>query len=158
MEKITALIKKYQEIISYLFWGGMTTIVSWGSYSLFAVLFKNQISMIELFGMEMSVVVLVSNILSWVCAFLFAFVTNKLWVFKSKSWKAEVCLPEFGKFFSARALTGVMEIVLVPLMVSLGLDQTIFGIEGMVAKVIVSVAVVILNYVFSKLFIFKSKS
>lgn len=114
--------------------------------------------MIELFGMEMSVVVLVSNILSWVCAFLFAFVTNKLWVFKSKSWKAEVCLPEFGKFFSARALTGVMEIVLVPLMVSLGLDQTIFGIEGMVAKVIVSVAVVILNYVFSKLFIFKSKS
>lgn len=158
MEKITALIKKYQEIISYLFWGGMTTIVSWGSYSLFAVLFKNQISMIELFGMEMFVVVLVSNILSWVCAFLFAFVTNKLWVFKSKSWKAEVCLPEFGKFFSARALTGVMEIVLVPLMVSLGLDQTIFGIEGMVAKVIVSVAVVILNYVFSKLFIFKSKS
>lgn len=158
MEKITALIKKYQEIISYLFWGGMTTIVSWGSYSLFAVLFKNQISIIELFGMEMSVVVLVSNILSWVCAFLFAFVTNKLWVFKSKSWKAEVCLPEFGKFFSARALTGVMEIVLVPLMVSLGLDQTIFGIEGMVAKVIVSVAVVILNYVFSKLFIFKSKS
>lgn len=158
MEKITALIKKYQEIISYLFWGGMTTIVSWGSYSLFAVLFKNQISMIELFGMEMSIVVLVSNILSWVCAFLFAFVTNKLWVFKSKSWKAEVCLPEFGKFFSARALTGVMEIVLVPLMVSLGLDQTIFGIEGMVAKVIVSVAVVILNYVFSKLFIFKSKS
>ena len=101
MEKITALIKKYQEIISYLFWGGMTTIVSWGSYSLFAVLFKNQISMIELFGMEMFVVVLVSNILSWVCAFLFAFVTNKLWVFKSKSWKAEVCLPEFGKFFSA---------------------------------------------------------
>lgn len=158
MEKITALIKKYQEIISYLFWGGMTTIVSWGSYSLFAVLFKNQINMIELFGMEMSVVVLVSNILSWVCAFLFAFVANKLWVFKSKSWKAEVCLPEFGKFFSARALTGVMEIVLVPLMVSLGLDQTIFGIEGMVAKVIVSVAVVILNYVFSKLFIFKSKS
>lgn len=158
MEKITALIKKYQEIISYLFWGGMTTIVSWGSYSLFAVLFKNQINMIELFGMEMSVVVLVSNILSWVCAFLFAFVANKLWVFKSKSWKAEVCLPEFGKFFSARALTGVMEIVLVPLMVSLGLDQTIFGIEGMVAKVIVSVAVVILNYVFSKLFIFRSKS
>lgn len=158
MEKIIALIKKYQEIISYLFWGGMTTIVSWGSYSLFAILFKNQISMIEFFGMEMSVVVLVSNILSWVCAFLFAFVTNKLWVFESKSWKAEVCLPEFGKFFSARALTGILEIVLVPLLVSLGLDQTIFGIEGMVAKVVVSVAVVILNYVFSKLFIFKNKS
>lgn len=157
MEKIIAFIKKYQEIISYLFWGGMTTIVSWGSYSLFAILFKDQISMIRLFGLEMSVVVLVSNILSWVCAFLFAFVANKLWVFESKSWKAEVCLPEFGKFFSARALTGVLEIVLVPLLVSLGLDQTIFDIEGMVAKVVVSVAVVILNYVFSKLFIFKNK-
>ena len=157
MEKITALIKKYREIILYLFWGGMTTVVSWGSYSLFAILFKNQINVVRFVDMEISIVVLISNILSWVCAFLFAFITNKLWVFESKSWKADVCLPEFGKFLSARALTGILEIVLVPLLVSVGLNQTIFGIEGMVAKIIVSVAVVILNYVFSKLFIFKDK-
>jgi putative flippase GtrA len=100
-------------------------------------------------------VVLLSNILSWVCAFLFAFITNKLWVFGSKSWKPAVCLPELGKFFSARALTGVLEIIAVPLLVSLGLNQTVLGVEGMVAKVIVSVVVVVLNYIFSKLFVFK---
>jgi putative flippase GtrA len=155
MERILELLKKYRELISYLFWGVMTTIISWGSYSIFALLFKRQIHEVSLFGVQMSVVVLVSNILSWVCAFLFAFVTNKLWVFESKSWKPAVCIPEFGKFFSARALTGVLEIIAVPLLVTLGLNQTIFGVEGMVAKVIVSVAVVVLNYIFSKLFIFK---
>lgn len=155
MKFITDMLRKYREVISYLFWGVMTTIVSWGSYSLFALLFKKQIDVVQLFGIEMSIVVLVSNILSWICAFLFAFITNKLWVFESKSWKADVCLPEISKFFSARALTGLLEIVAVPLLVGLGLNQTILGVEGMAAKVMVSVAVVVLNYIFSKLFIFK---
>lgn len=64
-------------------------------------------------------------------------------------------IPEFGKFFSARAATGIMEIAAVPFLVGIGLNQTIFGIEGMVAKVLVSVLVVLLNYVFGKLFVFK---
>jgi len=155
MDKIMILVKKYREIIAYLFWGVMTTIVSWGSYSIFALLFQKYDKMICLLTLNISMVVLLSNVLSWICAFLFAFVTNKLWVFESKSWKAEVCLPEFGKFFSARAFTGILEIFAVPLLVSLGLSQTIFGIEGMAAKVLVSILVVLLNYVFSKLFIFK---
>lgn len=155
MREMMTFIKKHREVIAYLFWGGMTTIVSWGSYSIFASLFHRQENIINIFGVKMSMVILLSNVLSWVCAFLFAFVTNKLWVFQSKSWKAEVCLPEFGKFFSARAFTGILEIIAVPLLVGLGLSQTIFGIEGMAAKVLVSVLVVLLNYVFSKLFIFK---
>jgi putative flippase GtrA len=158
MEYILEQLRKYRELISYLFWGVMTTIMSWGSYSIFAILFKNQVHQFSLFGIQMSVVVLLSNILSWICAFLFAFVTNKMWVFESKSWKPEVCLPEFGKFFSARALTGALEIIAVPLLVAAGLNQTIFGVEGMAAKVIVSVVVVVLNYIFSKLFIFKKRS
>ncbi len=156
MDKIMILAKKYREIIAYLFWGVMTTIVSWGSYSIFALLFQKYDKMICLFTLNISMVVLLSNVLSWICAFLFAFVTNKLWVFESKSWKAEVWLPEFGKFFSARAFTGILEILAVPLLVGLGMSQTIFGIEGMAAKVLVSILVVLLNYVFSKLFIFKS--
>ncbi|MCM1157252.1 MAG: GtrA family protein [Bacteroidales bacterium] len=155
MEKCMELLKKYHEMIAYLFWGVMSTIVSWGSYSIFALLLKNLTSEILLFGIGMSMTVAVSNLLSWVCAVAFAFVTNKLWVFQSRSWKKNVFLPELGKFLSARIITGVMEIVLVPLLVSLGLSQTIFGIEGIVAKILVSVLVVILNYVFSKLFIFK---
>jgi putative flippase GtrA len=157
MKVIIELMKKYEEMISYLFWGVMTTIISWGTYSIFATIFKNQISVINLFGVQMSVVVLISNVLSWIFAFLFAFVSNKLWVFRSKSWKLDVCVPEFAKFFSARAVTGVLEIVSVPLLVSVGLNQEIFGVEGMVAKILVSVAVVVLNYVFSKLFIFKKE-
>lgn len=149
------LLKKYQEIISYLFWGVMTTIVSWGSYSIFALLFQKQETVKDVLDLNMSLTVLIANVLSWLCAFLFAYVTNKLWVFHSKSWNLKVVLPEFGKFFSARALTGIFEIIAVPFLVGIGLNQTIFGIEGMVAKILVSVLVVLLNYVFSKVFIFK---
>lgn len=155
MKQLIELLKKYREIISYLFWGVMTTIVSWGSYSLFAILFKSQTGSLNLFHMQMSVVVFIANILSWICAFSFAFITNKIWVFQSRSWAASVWVPEFGKFFSARVLTGMLEIAGVPLLAAAGLNQAILGIEGMAAKILVSVAVVILNYIFSKLFIFK---
>lgn len=155
MNTIIQFIKKYREIISYLFWGVMTTVVSWISYSAFTLIFKGQISVVQLFGMEVSMVVLIANVLSWFCAIIFAFVVNKLWVFQSKSWKQSVWMSELWKFLSARIVTGILEMVAVPLLVSVGLNQTIFDVEGMVAKVLVSVAVVVLNYVFSKLFIFK---
>lgn len=149
MNKLFALLKKHEEIISYLFWGVLTTVVSWGSYSLFMYAFHS----LQLF--ETSDVT-ISNILSWICAAVFAFVTNKIFVFKSKEWERSVLLPEAVKFFSTRIVTGIMEIILVPALVFVGLDQTVFGIEGMVAKILVSVLVVLLNYVFSKIFIFKN--
>lgn len=155
MKKILGLLKEYREIISYLFWGVMSTIVSWGTYGIFVLIFKKNVEIIVLFGIEMSIVVMVSNVLSWACAVAFAFVVNKLWVFESKSWKSNIWFPEFWKFLSARIVTGLLEIVGVPLLVAIGLNQTIFGIAGMLSKVFVSVIVVILNYVFSKLFIFK---
>lgn len=155
--KIKELLEKYKEILSYLFWGVMSTIVSWGTYSLFASLLKGNTSDVNILGLHMSMVVLIANVLSWICAVAFAFVTNKLWVFNSKSWKREIFFPELWKFISARLVTGVLEIVSVPVLVSVGLNQTIFGIEGIVAKILVSVLVVILNYVFSKLFIFKDQ-
>lgn len=144
MKKIEDLIKKYWEIVSYLFWGCMSTVVSWGSYSIFVLAFD-----------EWEVKIAAANLLSWMCAVLFAYVTNKLWVFKSKSLSLKVVLPEAAKFFSARIVTGIFEIVSVPLLVEFGLNQSILGIDGMAAKVLVSVVVVILNYLFSKLFIFK---
>ena len=150
--------KKYKEIIAYLFWGVMTTIVSWGTYSIFVILFKDLQYEIELFIINCPVVVFLSNILSWVFAVMFAFVTNKLWVFDSKSWERKVVSKELCKFIAARLITGVLEIVGVPLLVSVGINQKIFGIEGIVAKIIVSVAVVVLNYVYSKLFVFMKKS
>ena len=118
--------------------------VSWGSYSVFAK------------GMDTSIAV--ANVLSWVIAVLFAYVTNKLFVFHSYSWKPKHLFREFSLFLSARLGTGVLEIVLVPLLVHWGINQSIFGVKGAVSKVLVSFLVVILNYVFSKLFIFKSQT
>ena len=149
-----ALFIKYREIISYLFWGVMTTVVSWVTYSLLISLFGTEAE-ISVFGFSVSLNVALANLLSWICAVLFAFVTNKLFVFRSGSWKSEILWPELWKFISARIVTGVIEIIAVPTLVAIGLDQEIFGIAGSWAKVIVSVAVVILNYVFSKLFVFK---
>jgi putative flippase GtrA len=141
-QKIKCLLNKNKEIISYLFWGVMTTAVSWGTYSIFVTVTKS---------------VSAANILSWICAVLFAFVTNKLWVFQSKEWAFRIIMPEFLKFVTARLATGVMEIVGVPLLVYLGFDQKIAGIEGMLAKVLVSIIVTILNYVLSKLLVFRNK-
>jgi putative flippase GtrA len=140
--KVKQLIDKYKEIISYLFWGVMTTVVSWGTYSLFVTVIKS---------------VSVANILSWICAVVFAYVTNKLWVFQSKEWALRTIIPELLKFVTARLATGLLEIVGVPLLVYMGLNQRIAGIEGMAAKVLVSVIVTILNYVLSKLLVFRKK-
>lgn len=138
------LLKKYKEILAYLFWGGMTTVVSWVSYSLFT------------FALPLGEYTIVTaNILSWVCAVLFAFFTNKLWVFSSKCWAPDVVFPELWKFTVSRLATGVVEMLGVPLLVKIGLNQRVFGIEGMVSKMLVSIVVIILNYVFSKLLVFK---
>ena len=137
---ICKLYHTYREAIDYLFWGVMTTAVSWVSYSLFVLLGAS---------------VFWGNAGSWVCAVSFAFVTNKLWVFRSKSWAGAIVLPELGKFLSSHVATGVFEVIAVPALVALGLNQTVFGIDGIVAKVIVSVVVIVLNYILSKLFVFK---
>jgi putative flippase GtrA len=94
---------------------------------------------------------------AWIAAVLFAYVTNKLWVFRSYNWEIRFVLREAVLFISARILTGIFEIVSVPLLVKLGLSQTLFGVKGMWAKVLVSVVVMILNYVFSKLIVFRKK-
>ena len=149
------LLEKYREIIAYAFWGMITTAVCWGSYSVFALLLGQYQSTFHILGMEFSTVIFVANILSWVCAVSFAFVVNKMWVFNSRSWEGAVVLPELGKFVTARLTTGIIEIVGVPFLVSCVLDQAVFGIEGIAAKVAVTALVLILNYVFSKLLIFR---
>ncbi len=146
MEKIRNLFVKYKELILYLLFGGLTTIVSWGSYAL-----------LELSGLSVTA----ANALSWICAVAFAFVTNKLFVFESKSWAIKTTLREAGEFVGARLLTGLLTMVGVPLLVKWGIDFPItLGdkvLEGMIAKIIMSVLEVLLNYVASKLVIFKKK-
>jgi len=127
-----------KEILSYLFWGVLTTLVSWLTFTLFSLLTSH---------------VILSNALSWVCAVAFAFVTNKQWVFESKDWKAQTVWREALTFLSARLVSGAVELVGVPLVTAWG--EPLLGIEGLGAKMIVTAVVVLLNYIFSKRIIFK---
>ena len=149
MNLIKKLFIKYREVIDYLFWGILTTVVSWCSFGLFSISFnaviKNTVSAAKN----------CANILSWLCATAFAFVTNKLWVFRSKSWNKKIVFTELSKFVSARMATGIFELIAVPLLVKIGLNQTILDVEGMFSKILVSIIVVILNYLLSKICIFK---
>lgn len=141
MDWIRNFLKNNREVVSYLFFGVCTTLVSWLSYSLFVKVFLVSIE--------------VSNVVSWVCAVLFAFITNKIFVFESKSFEKKTFIKEFVSFITSRLFTGIIEIIGVPFLVRVGLSQTIFGISGMLSKIVVSIIVIILNYIFSKLFVFK---
>ncbi|MBQ8572462.1 MAG: GtrA family protein [Ruminococcus sp.] len=147
---IKRMFLKHKEIIMYLIFGVLTTLVSWGSYALFESVFEKAI-------VDTNVLVAVANVLSWVAAVLFAYITNKLFVFESRSFKPTVIFKEIGLFVGSRLASGAVEWVGVPFLVWIGLNQTIFGIEGMLAKVLVSIIVVILNYILSKLIVFKKE-
>lgn len=149
MQKVKELFVKYKEIILYIVFGVLTTAVSFISYAVCTKLInlKNEIAGIAL-----------SNVISWVCAVLFAFATNKIWVFESRSGDVKTVFGEFWKFVASRLVTGALEWFGVPFLVYLGLNQTIFGTKGMLSKLTVSILVVILNYIFSKIFVFKKNS
>ncbi len=91
-----------------------------------------------------------SNAIAWLAAFVFAFLTNKIFVFESKTWEGFVLLREFAGFFAARAFTGFLDMGLMWFLVD------VKSADGMVAKLFVNVLVIILNYLASKLWIFKN--
>lgn len=153
MNSLKDLFIKYKEIIMYLIMGGATTVVNWVVYAGSVSILNEWDAAIGSFKLN----VLVANVLAWVLAVIFAYVTNKIFVFESYSWEPTFVIKELFLFVTARLATGLLEIFGVPFLVGLGFDQTIFGIEGMVCKLAVSVIVVILNYVFSKLVIFKKE-
>ncbi|MBE5957561.1 MAG: GtrA family protein [Lachnospiraceae bacterium] len=158
---LISLFMKYREVIMYLIMGVATTVVSWASYAFFTKAFSPDSGFVVLFsklthGDTSIALIAIANVLSWILAILFAYITNKLWVFNSKSWKPSLVIAEFTKFVGARILTGFLEWFGVPFLAKIGLDQKPLGIEGGLSKIVVSVLVVLLNYVFSKLFIFKN--
>ena len=93
----------------------------------------------------------VSNIVAWVLAVLFAYITNKLYVFNSKSWEIDYLLREIALFFSARLLTGIIDTAIMYMVVDL-MNQ-----EAFVWKLLTNVIVVVLNYLASKFIIFKDR-
>ena len=135
-------IVRNREIMMYLVFGVLTTIVSWLSYALFVHI-----------GIDINI----SNALSWICGVLFAFVTNKWFVFMSRTVTLKVLLYELGSFFSARIVTGVIAIVLFPILYAIGLNQSMFNTDGFLAKMVTSAIEIVLNWVFSKYIVFRRK-
>jgi len=140
---VKELIRKYKEMILYLFFGVTTTAVNWVIYALITAVLHVDMT--------------VANGVAWVAAVVYAFVTNKLFVFESKSMAPKVLLSEGVKFFSSRIASGLVEILLPTLLVAIGLNAELFGLKGGIAKAVVSFVVVVMNYVLSKWLVFQKK-
>ena len=135
MAEIKALYEKYKHIISYIFFGGLTTVVN---YVVYYPLYN--------FGNASATV---SNVIAWAVAVAFAYVTNKLFVFESKDWSVKLVVPEVLKFVGSRLGSGVLETVFISITVDL------LHWNGNWMKLLISIIVVILNYITSKLLVFK---
>jgi len=133
---IKKILTKYREQIAYLFFGGLTTLISWGLYTLlYYVLFNQSLNVL-------------SNIITEIVAITFAYVTNKLFVFRSKTQEKKDFLKEILSFFALRAVSFFVNLGAMWLLV----DVLFF--EAWICKIVVNVVVIVLNYLFSKLFIF----
>lgn len=144
-------MKTNREILSYLFFGVLTTLVSILSFEAFGLILGKDLY-------------LLNNILSWIIAVIFAFFVNKLWVFESKSFKFSVIRTEIIGFLSARILSLGLEEAGLFLMIDLLKFNVLkteilgFSLTGeLIAKLIMQIIVVIANYIFSKFIIFKKE-
>lgn len=142
---IKKLFEKYREIIVYIIFGGATTLVNWVTYTIYLFITNS--------NTEFNITA--ANSVSWAVAAVFSFIVNKIFVFRSSSFKKSVILREAAAFFGARVFSGLFEIFLPTLLFSIGLNQSFLSIEGFWAKLIVSILVIVLNYIFSKLVIFR---
>ena len=137
MQTIKKLIVKYWDILSYLFFGGLTTLVNFLVY--FPLLNWLHLSATA------------SNIIAWAVAVAFAYLTNKPFVFQSHDWSWKIVGPELAKFVSCRIGSGLLETAAIFLTVDL------LHWNGNLMKLLLAVVVVILNYIGSKLLVFKTK-
>lgn len=138
LKTIKGLFLEYKEVINYLVFGCLTTVVNFVCYYLFA----------KVLGMEE----VTSSGLSWFFSVLFAYITNKIFVFESKTTTIKEFIMEIISFFLARVLSGILcDVGTFAVMVK------VFGINDVVAKLITQIMVVIVNYVLSKWIIFKNR-
>ena len=139
MEKIKELFKKYKEIIMYLIFGVLTTVISLAVYYICVLTFLNPNNGIEL---------QIANIISWIAGVIFAYVTNRKFVFESTESNK---LKEASKFVASRLTTLAMDMII------MFVGVTIFALNDKLLKLVSQVVVIISNYIFSKLLVFKKE-
>ena len=137
IQKFRSLIEKYWDILIYLVFGVLTTVVNYAVY----------LPVYNFCGVSAAV----SNMTAWVVAVIFAFVTNKPFVFHSHDWSAKTVVSELTKFISCRLASGVLETVILFLAVDC------MNWNGNLWKLVTQVLVIVINYVGSKLLVFRNK-
>ena len=143
MKKIWNLYKKYEEVVNYLVVGGLTTIVAIGSKLLLLATILDQAN-----GLELQI----AEVISWFLAVTFAYVTNRIFVFKSKT-SGSKCAREIFNFFKGRIVTQLIQMFIMWFFVTLlKLDSNVWVL---VFTLVCQVIQIVLNYVISKLLVFK---
>ncbi len=137
MKALIEQFKKHREVIMYIIFGVLTTVVDILVFSLLAH---------TVFDTENPLLAQIANIIAWIAAVAFAYVTNRIFVFKSKEKRI---LIEILSFTASRLLTLVLDAILIYVLASL------IGINPDVSNIISNVVVIVLNYVISKLFVFR---
>lgn len=132
-----SMYRKYQEAIDYLFWGGVAFVLSMVLFYIFA-----NMMMIE----EQ-----IANVITWIICVIFTYLTNRTFVFKSKTKGMKAITKEFTEFTTARLATLVLENIVLFICIDLLLWN------NMIAKLIGQFLVIVSNYILSKLWIFKKK-
>ncbi|MBQ4384156.1 MAG: GtrA family protein [Firmicutes bacterium] len=134
--RLGGLYEKHKEKFWYLFFGGLTTLIN--------------IVCFWLLHEVLHIDTVAANTAAWILSVLFAFITNKLYVFESKSWEQKKVLWEFFSFVGARVASGVFDMVFL-----LFFTEWVFHFPSMPVKIISNIIVIILNYVFSKWIVFR---
>lgn len=137
MQKIVDLFNKYKEVIMYLIFGVLTTVVSLVTYYALTLTILNPNSALQL---------QLANIISWIVSVAFAYVTNRKFVFESKS---EDIVKELSSFVGGRILTLLMDMAIMFIFV------TVLHFNDKIFKIVSQVVVIVANYIISKLFVFK---
>lgn len=139
IDKCMSLFRKYREIILYIFFGGLTTVVNYVVYVACAALLEGHGATIA------------STVIAWIISVLFAYVTNRRWVFDSKVCGFSGLCRECAAFVGARVASGVLDVAIMYVAVDL------LHFNDKIIKLASNVLVIIINYILSKFFVFKAK-
>ena len=144
IQKIKDLLVRYREVILYLIFGGLTTVVDFGLSSLLYFFWEDVISanLFLVHGVD---------VLGWIAAVLFAFITNRIWVFQSRKTGFLPIMGELFSFAGGRVVTFLLQEGVVLLFFNL------MKMNYYLVRIIAAVLVIILNYIISKLFVFRKK-
>lgn len=131
--------EKHKEFILYVVLGVSAVGLNWLLYSMLIVFMP----------------MILANSLSWAITVVFAFITNKIYVFHSMCFERSVLRKEAITFLTSRGLTGFLEVVAQPQLYAWGMDRPLFGVDGLEAKITVCVILSIVNYLSTKLLVFR---